>query len=106
MNIGGIQITCLPTEQPSRIIEPPGTIRTLEAASNLFTGNVDLSKKGWRDTSIDISTIVPIRNPTRIPFFTQVLTRHPERADRSGSAARASPEFKEFLKSWNRRTSS
>ena len=28
MNIGGMQVTPLPTKQPSRMLEPPGTIRT------------------------------------------------------------------------------
>src|SRR5208282_228022 len=103
MYIGGMHVTLLPTKQPSRMLDPPGTIRTPDSAVNFFTGYVALSKKGCRDASIDISTITPIRKPIKIPFFTQELTRHPVADDGSGSAARTTPEFKPSLNSWNRR---
>ena len=46
MYIGGMQVTPLPMKQPSRILDPPGTMRTPLAGVNWRTGNVDLSKKG------------------------------------------------------------
>ena len=36
-----------------------------------------MSKNGCRERSIDISTIVPMRNPRRIPFFTHGVTCMP-----------------------------
>src|SRR5271156_5330438 len=38
MNMGGMHVTPLPTKQPSRMLDPPGTMRTPEVASNDFTG--------------------------------------------------------------------
>ena len=56
-----------------------------------LSGSVSLSPKNQRPPSIDTSTRSPQRNPTRIPCFTQVLTRQPVGADASGSAARTRP---------------
>src|ERR1039458_3169456 len=51
--------------------DPPGTMRTPLWGVNCFTGKVDLSKKGWRVASIDISTTPPMRKPTdRAAIFT------------------------------------
>src|SRR5258708_30068328 len=82
------------------MLEPPGTIRTPCAGVSLFTGNVDLSKKGWRTVSIDISMTVPIRNPSRMPFFTHGFTRQPNFDAGSGSAARTEPEFRASRNAW------
>src|ERR1700733_3401795 len=103
--IGGMQTTPLPIKLPSRMLEPPGTIRTPEVALIFFTGYVDLSKNGWRDASTHISTIAPIRNPRRMPFFTQGFTRQPDGEDASGCAARSSPSFSASLNFRNSRRS-
>src|SRR3972149_4069017 len=44
-----------------------------------------------------------MRKPSRIPFFTQPLTRQPDGADASGSAARTTPEFSAAMNCSNRR---
>src|SRR4051794_6059128 len=100
MYMGGMQVTPRPTKQPSRMLEPPGTIRTPSLPSNCFTGYAALSNHGCLAVSMDQSTTIDIRNPRRIPFFTQGLTRQPVRADESGSAARISPEFSFCLNAW------
>ena len=46
MYIGGMHVTLLPMKQPSRMLEPPGTMRTPLAAVTCFTGHVALSKNG------------------------------------------------------------
>src|SRR5580692_4900795 len=84
------------------MLDPPGTIRTPEVAVKLFTGYVALSKNGCLAASMDISTVAPIRKPSKMPFLTQAFTRQPVFADESGSAARISPEFKASLKHWKR----
>ena len=43
---------------------------------------------GWRARSMDMSMTAPMRKPSRIPFFTQALTRQPVGEAASGSAAR------------------
>src|SRR5580704_8171706 len=96
-----MQVTPLPMKQPSRMLEPPGTMRTPLAEVMCFTGYVDLSKNGWRSGSTDMSVMAPMRNPRRMPFFTQALTRQPDDDFSSGSAARTSPEFSASLKDWN-----
>src|ERR1700733_12423361 len=96
-NIGGIQVTPLAMKQPSRMLDPPGTMRTPLAALTLRTGYVDLSKNGCRVASTDISTTAPMRNPSRIPFFTQPFTRQPTGDAPSGSAARTEPSFSASL---------
>ena len=101
MNIGGMHVTPVPTKQPSRMEEPPGTIRTPSPGKSCFTGQVALSKNGWRDRSSERSTIAPMRKPSRTPFFTQALTRQPEGCAESGSAARIAPAFSASLKRWN-----
>src|SRR2546430_6948462 len=49
------------------------------------------------------STLFPyttlFRSPSRIPFFTQALTRQPDFVEASGSAARISPRLSAALKS-------
>src|SRR6266478_8373989 len=47
---------------------------------------------------MDISTALPMRKPSKIPFFTQALTRQPVSDAGSGSAARTSPRFRAPLK--------
>ena len=47
-----------------------------------------------------MSVMTPMRNPRRMPFFTQLLTRQPEGSFSSGSAARTSPAFSASLKDW------
>src|ERR1700691_4586272 len=54
---------------------------------------------------MDISTVAPMRKPSRMPFFTHGFTRQPVAVDESGSAARISPEFSASLNSANNRTS-
>jgi hypothetical protein len=43
MNIGGMQTTVRPTKAPSRIVDPPGTMRTPAATPGFFSGSVSLS---------------------------------------------------------------
>src|ERR1700691_4448051 len=50
---------------------------------------------------MDMSAMAPMRKPSRMPFFTQALTRHPEGDFSSGWAARSSPAFSASLKDWN-----
>ena len=101
MYMGGMHVTLLPMKQPSRMLEPPGTMRTPLAAVKCFTGHVALSKNGCRAASTDMSTIPPMRNPSRIPFFTHGLTRQPVFEDESGSAARTAPVFSASLRRAN-----
>src|SRR3954454_1490178 len=68
MYIGGMQVTPLPMKQPSRILEPPGTIRDPDSGPIFRTGQVALSNNGSLVGSGDMFTTVPIRNPTSIPF--------------------------------------
>src|SRR5579872_6688604 len=90
------------------MLEPPGTMRTPEFAVKCFGGNVFLSKKGSCRAPAaaprDISTVAPIRNPSRMPFFTQALTRQPFGALASGSAARTSPALSASLNCRNNAT--
>src|SRR5580692_10823073 len=88
------------------MLDPPGTIRTPSLAANCFTGYKSLSKNGCFAGSIDMSTIVPMRNPRTMPFFTQVLMRHPLGCEGSGSAARTRPAFNSSLNARNSRRSS
>ncbi len=81
------------------MLDPPGTMRTPSSTVNWRTGYVALSKYGCRERSIDISTIVPMRSPSRIPFLTHGVTRQPFLADASGCAARTSPRFS-FCLNW------
>src|SRR5579885_348624 len=46
--MGGMQVTPLPTKHPSRMLDPPGTIRTPLSGVRRFTGQVALSNIGWR----------------------------------------------------------
>src|SRR5262249_20694624 len=96
--MGGMQVTPLPTKQPSRMLDPPGTMRTPFSAVTRFTGHVALSRNGRRTGSIDISTTAPIRNPISTPFFTHGFTRHPLREEESGSAERTRHSFISCLK--------
>jgi hypothetical protein len=48
MYIGGMQMTPAATKAPSRMVEPPGTTRTLSLIANLRSGRVSLSKNGQR----------------------------------------------------------
>src|ERR687891_544932 len=84
MYIGGTQMTPLATYAPSRIDEPPGTTRTPIAALIFLSGSVSLSPKNQRPLSTETSTRSPQRKPTRMPCFTQVLTRQPVGAAASG----------------------
>src|ERR1039458_4749768 len=45
-----------------------------------------------------MSTLMPIRKPTRMPFFTHALTRQPVADAGSGSAARILPSVSEMRK--------
>src|ERR1700675_3769992 len=45
-------------------------------------------------------TTAPMRNPSRIPFFTQAFTRQPVGELTSGSAARMLPSFSPSLNVW------
>src|ERR1700733_10473023 len=114
--MGGIHTTPRPMKLPSRMLEPPGTMRMPSPTPNARSGYVDLSMKrccvtpvtapsadSLADRSADMSTIEPMRKPSKIPFFTQPFTRHPVFAAGSGSAARTSPRFSASLNSPNRR---
>ena len=50
-----------------------------------------------------MSTIAPMRKPTRIPFFTQALVRHPVGCEASGSAERMRPAFSSSLNAREKR---
>ena len=75
--IGGIAITPLPRNAPSRTDEPPGTMRTPSARSSRLSGSVSLSKNGQRPWSTDASDSAPCRKPSRMPCFTHTFTRQP-----------------------------
>src|SRR5579884_2440239 len=55
---------------------------------------------------MDMSTMTPIRNPSKMPFLTQVFTRHPVADEGSGSAARIKPWFRACLNPSKTRKSS
>src|SRR5689334_19714686 len=103
MNIGGMHVIPRPTYALSRTLDPPGTMRTWLATLIAFTGYVSLSKNGCRTRSTDMSTSLPMRNPSRIPFFTHAFVRQPVFDAASGSAARTSPRFSAALNASNRR---
>src|SRR5882762_2586218 len=88
MYIGGMQMTPGARYAPSRMADPPGTTRTPLAGSIRFIGSVSLSKKDQRPFAMPMSTMSPKRNPSRMPCFTQTLTRQPVGDDASGSAER------------------
>ena len=46
--IGGMQITPLPMNAPSRMADPPGTSRTWRSSVSVFSGIVSLSKNDHR----------------------------------------------------------
>ena len=46
-------------------------------ASSRFSGSVSLSKNGQRPLATPMSTMSPKRKPSRMPCFTQALTRQP-----------------------------
>src|SRR5579871_840874 len=96
-----MQITPFPMKLPSRMLEPPGTMRMPLSGPKRFTGNVALSNMGRRTGSGDISTTVPILKPSRMPFLTQMFTRQPAAALASGSAERMAPSFRACLKRAN-----
>ncbi len=48
MYIGGMQMTPLPRNAPSRTVDPPGTTRTPLWRSRRLSGRVSLSKNGQR----------------------------------------------------------
>src|SRR6266850_1464008 len=91
MYIGGMQMTPGARYAPSRMADPPGTTRTPLAGSIRFIGSVSLSKKDQRPFATPMSTTSPKRNPSRMPCFTQTLTRQPVGDDASGSAERTVP---------------
>src|SRR5437016_5162885 len=86
--IGGMQTTPGATYAPSRMLDPPGTMRTPSASVVGRTGYVSLSKN-LRVGCADMSVRTPMRNPTRIPCLTHALTHHVP--SRPRSAARISP---------------
>src|SRR5258705_6005461 len=91
MYIGGMQMTPGARYAPSRMADPPGTTRTPLAGSIRFIGSVSLSKKDHRPFATPMSTTSPKRNPSRMPCYTQTLTRQPVGDDASGSAERTVP---------------
>ena len=102
MNIGGMQVTPLPMKQPSRMLDPPGTMRTpLASVKSLHRIGGLVEKRLPRRRRTDMSTMAPMRNPSRMPFFTQPFTRQPPGDAASGSAARTVPAFSASLNSWN-----
>src|SRR5262249_10689692 len=92
MYIGGMQVTFWPRYAPSRTLDPPGTMRMFFSGPNCCTGYVLLSRK--LSVATDISTFAPMRNPSRMPFFTHALTFQPVELAGSGSAARISPRLR------------
>src|SRR5262249_41295923 len=73
-------------------LDPPGTMRMFFSGPNCCTGYVLLSRK--LSVATDISTFAPMRNPSRMPFFTHALTFQPVELAGSGSAARISPRLR------------
>src|SRR5450432_358962 len=100
-NIGGMQITPRARCAASRMLDPPGTMRTPSCSENACIGYAALSKNGCLPAPPDISTTSLIRKPSRIPFFTQAFTRQPVGEDASGSAARCSPRLSAPLNAAN-----
>src|ERR1039457_2642722 len=89
MYMGGMQVTFWPRYAPSRALLPPGTMRMPFSGPMRCMGWVFLSRKLSAPT--DMSILMPMRKPTRMPFLTQALTRQPVAAAGSGSAARMRP---------------
>ena len=98
MYMGGMHVTPLPMKQPSRMLDPPGTMRTPSPrVRRAAPGKSTCRTSGWRTGSIDISTIEPMRKPSRMPFLTQAFTRQPVFEEASGSAERIAPAFRASL---------
>src|SRR5579883_681875 len=104
MYMGGMQVTPRARYAPLRTLDPPGTMRTASCGPNFFSGYVALSRKEKSPTGI--STMAPMRKPSRIPFFTHALTRQPVGEAASGWAARTRPALRAARKSSKRRKSS
>src|ERR1043166_7663229 len=97
-NIGGMQTTPGATYAPSRIVDPPGTMRTLSLIVVGRTGYVSLSKNLKLSPS-ETSVSAPMRNPSSSPSFTHEWTSHCP--SRFFSAARISPRLSARLNSSN-----
>src|SRR5215813_7609785 len=95
-NIGGIQTTPGATYAPSRIVEPPGTMRTFSLIVVGRAGYVSLSKN-LKLSPVDMSVNAPMRKPSSSPCFTHEWTSHSPRAFLS--AARIAPRFSASLNS-------
>src|ERR1035441_3778558 len=89
MYMGGMQVTFWPRYAPSWTLLPPGTMRMPFSGPMRCMGYVFLSRKLSAPT--DMSTLMPMRKPTRMPFLTHALTRQPVAVAGSGSAARMRP---------------
>src|ERR1035438_236445 len=87
-----MQVTFWPRYAPSRTLLPPGTMRMPFSGPMRCIGYVSLSRK--LSVPTDISVLTPMRNPSRMPFLTQALTRQPVAAAASGSAARTMPALR------------
>jgi hypothetical protein len=61
MYIGGMQMTSRPTNAPSRIVDPPGTMRTPCCAVKRLSGSVSLSKNGHRPCHAQLAERYPRR---------------------------------------------
>src|ERR1019366_3890274 len=85
-----------PRYAPSRTLLPPGTMRMPFSGPMRCMGYVFLSRKLSAPT--DMSTLMPMRKPTRMPFLTQALTRQPVAVAASGSAARIRPSVSAMRK--------
>src|ERR1700722_4876940 len=95
MYMGGAQTTPRATYAPARIAEPPITTRTPSEAVKCRAGKVFLSTKDRPDEECcraGKSSRTPRRNPSRMPCFTQALTRQPVGELGSGEAERSCPD--------------
>ena len=66
------------------MLDPPGTMRTPLCAVKLLHRVGGLIEERLARGSTDISTMPPMRKPSRMPFFTQAFTRQPVGATRIG----------------------
>ena len=98
MNIGGMQVTPLPMKQPSRMLDPPGTMRTPLGKSKLLHRISGLVEKGLpRGVHGHIHDRAHAK--TQQDAFLHPAVHAPaDRRRASGSAARTVPSFSASLK--------
>ena len=89
--IGGMQTTLAATNAPSRIVDPPGTMRTPARDAGLLQRHRVLVVEGPPAVIAETSTSVAEAESEQDPLLHPGLTRHPVGDAASGSAARTVP---------------